>query len=158
MDKAALLQLILRRLEAELAVLVAAAHSSKDQATDAESKPDGKYDMAGQSAAYLAAGQAKLATELAEAISAYRLLVLAPAPPGGAAGLGDVVTLEGEKQKTVYFIGPARGGIEIEWEGRNVTVITAVSPLGRQLLGRRLGETVTLPGPRPPRLAVTQID
>ena len=94
MDKAALLQVIVGQLEAELAVLVAAAHASKDQATDAESKPDGKYDMAGQSAAYLAAGQAKLATELAEAISAYRLLPLAPAKPGAAVGMGDVVTLE----------------------------------------------------------------
>ena len=67
MDKAALRQAMVERLEAELAVLVAAANTSKDEATDQESRQEGKYDMRGQSAAYLAAGQAKLATELAEA-------------------------------------------------------------------------------------------
>ena len=149
MDKAELRRAVVAQLEAELAVLVAAANTSKDEATDAESKQEGRYDMRGQSAAYLAAGQAKLATELAEAIAAYRLLPLAPASPGAPAALGDVVTLEGQKRRTVYFLGPARGGLEIDLGGQHVTLITAVSPLGRQLLGRRLGETVTLPGPRP---------
>jgi transcription elongation GreA/GreB family factor len=147
MDKSALRQAIVEQLEAELRVLVSAAHDSKSQATDTESKPDGKYDMAGQSAAYLAAGQAKLATELAEAIAAYRLLPLGPPTPGAAAGLGDLVTLEAQGRTTVYFLGPARGGLEIDVDGASVTVITAVSPLGRQLFGRRPGATVTLPGP-----------
>ena len=152
MDKAALRQAILERLEAGLAVLVAAAHASKDQATDAESKPDGKYDMAGQSAAYLAAGQSKLATELAEAVSAYRLLPLGPARPGSPAEMGSVVTVESGKARNAYFIGPARGGMEIELGGESVTVITAVSPLGRQILGRRVGEAVTLPNSRQGRV------
>ncbi len=144
MDKEALRRAIIERLEADLAVLVSAANSAKDEATDAESKSEGKYDMRGQTAAYLAAGQAKLATELGEAVSAYRLMVL-PAG-GGAVAMGSVVVLEAQGRRTSYFIGPARGGLELDAGGESVTVITASSPLGRQLLGRRAGESVALAG------------
>lgn len=147
MDKVALRQAIVERLEAELAVLVAAANASKDEATDGESRQEGQFDMRGQMAAYLAAGQAKLAAELAEAIAVYRILPLAPASAGSPAGVGALVTIEARERRTRYFIGPARGGIDVELAGESVTLITAASPLGRQLLGRRIGETVTLPGP-----------
>src|SRR5580658_7558469 len=106
MDKAALRQAIVEQLEADLAVLVSAANASKSEATDAESKAEGKYDMRGQSAAYLAAGQAKLAAELAEAIAAYQLLDLSDLPAGAAVEMGAVVVLEAEKRRTHYFIGP----------------------------------------------------
>jgi transcription elongation GreA/GreB family factor len=149
MDKAALRQAMVERLEAELAVLVAAANTSKDEATDQESRQEGKYDMRGQSAAYLAAGQAKLATELAEAIAAYRSLSVAPGSAGAAVAIGSLVTLESPRQRTLYFIGPARGGAVLDLGGALVTVITALSPVGRQLVGQRAGSAVKLPGPGP---------
>ena len=68
MDKAALRRAILAQLEAELATLTTAAHDAHAEATDEENRAEDKYDMRSQSAAYLAAGQAKLATELGEVI------------------------------------------------------------------------------------------
>jgi len=146
MDKSALRQAIVAQLESDLAVLVSAANTSKDEATDAESKAEGQYDMRGQSAAYLAAGQAKLAAELTEAIAAFRLMALSDVPAGAAVEIGAVVVLEAKKRRSHYFIGPARGGLEVSVGGVPVTVITASSPLGRQLLGRRSGETIPLGG------------
>jgi transcription elongation GreA/GreB family factor len=146
MDKAELRRAIIGKLEAELAVLVAAAHDAKAEATDAESRQEGQFDMRGQSAAYLAAGQAKLAGELAGAIEAFRNLSAAPTPPGGPATVGSVVRLaEGAAGRT-YYIGPARGGLEVDWAGQIVTVVTPASPIGRQLVGRRAGDQV--PGVR----------
>ena len=144
MDKAALRDAIVAKLEAELDLLLAAAQASKDEATDPESKAEGKYDMRGQSAAYLATGQNKLAAELTEAIAAFRLMLLPEVPPGGAADVGALVVLDFKGARTNYFIGPARGGLELESGGAAVTVITAASPLGRQLLGRRSGEGIAL--------------
>jgi transcription elongation GreA/GreB family factor len=144
MDKAALRQAIVEQLAADLAVLVSAAHASKSEATDAESKAEGKYDMRGQSAAYLAAGQAKLAAELAAAIAAYQVMPLPEIAPGGAVEIGTIVALESPAGKTYYFMGPTRGGIEVNPAGVRLTVVSAVSPLGRQLLGRRLGEKISL--------------
>jgi transcription elongation GreA/GreB family factor len=147
MDKKAIIEAIIGRLEAELAILVGAAQESKSEATDGENRQEGKYDMRAQSAAYLAAGQAKLATELAAALAAYRNLSFHDAP-GSVVATGCIVTVESGGSRDVYFIGPARGGIDLEIAGVPVTVITAVSPLGRELLGRRVGEPVFLPGAR----------
>jgi len=54
-----------------------------------------------------------------------------------------LVRLEG-RGGSHYFIGPRAGGTEIESDGGPVLVITPQSPLGRQLVGRRQGDTLLL--------------
>ncbi len=146
MDKEAIRRAVLARLEAELASQTEAAHSSRSEATDADSRAEGKFDMRGQSAAYLAEGQARLASEIAAAAAAYRALPLRAFGPGEAAAVGALATLEHRGVRTLYFLGPARGGIEVEIGGKPVTVITAASALGRSLIGRKAGDTVALHG------------
>ncbi len=146
MDKSAIRQAILALLEAELALQTDAAHASKAEATDADSRAEGKFDMRGQSAAYLAEGQAKLAGEIAAALAAYQSLPLRPFHPGEAVAVGAVVTLESRGRSARYFLGPARGGLDLEIGGVPVVVITAASFLGRSLLGQRAGFSVALPG------------
>src|SRR5476651_1417511 len=149
-DKAALLHAIIAQLETELVLQTEAAHASHDEATDEESRAEDKYDMRSQSAAYLAAGQSKLAHEIAGAIAAYRHLSPRAFEPGEAIAVGAVVTLEARGRKTFWFLGPQQGGMEVAVNGVAVTVITAVSPVGRQLVGRRAGESAFLPGrPQP---------
>jgi transcription elongation GreA/GreB family factor len=155
MNKAALRDAVIARLETELELQTAAANSSREEATDAESRAEGKYDMRGQSAAYLAAGQAKLTAEIADAIAAYRTLPLTPFPMGGAIGIGAVVTIEAGKQRTAYLLGPARGGLEVEVGGVPVTVVTPGSALGQRLLGRRVGDRIVArPGVPPVDAAI----
>jgi hypothetical protein len=149
-DKPALRQIIVAQMEAELALQTEAAHSSHSEATDAENRAEGQYDMRGQSAAYLAEGQAKLASEIAEAIAAYRALPLRTLGAGEPIAVGAVVTLETRGRRSVYFLGPKRGGMDVQLAGSAVTVITAGSSLGRILVGRRAGESIVLPGRTPP--------
>ncbi len=146
MDKFALRQAILAELHAELATLTAAAHDAHAEATDEENRAEDKYDMRSQSAAYLAAGQAKLATELAAAIGAYQTLALPEFAPGDAIATGALVRLEALGRHTLYFLGPYRGGMELRIAGEPVLVVTVASPLGRQLAGKRRGESIVLPG------------
>ena len=82
MDKFALTRSIISQLEAELALQTEAALGSRDEATNEESRAEDKYDMRSQSAAYLAAGQAKLATDIAAALKAWNALVLRKFGPG----------------------------------------------------------------------------
>jgi transcription elongation GreA/GreB family factor len=144
-DKRALCDCIVARLEAELALQTEAAHSSRAEATDEETRAEGKYDMRGQSAAYLAQGQAKLASEIAGAIAAYRALPIRLLGAGESIAAGALATLESGGARTVYFIGPARGGMEVEISGVPVVVITAASTLGRSLLGKRVGDRIAPP-------------
>jgi transcription elongation GreA/GreB family factor len=146
MDKTALQQAILAEIQAELTLLTEAANTARDEATNEESRAEDKYDMRSQSAAYLAAGQAKLASEIADAIAAYQALPVRRFNPGEPVATGALVTLEARNRHSWYFLGPQHGGLEVRLNGTSVMVVTAASPLGRQLLGRNLGETVALPG------------
>ena len=124
--------------------MVAAAETSKSEATDQDSRQEGKYDMRAQSAAYLAEGQAKLATELAAAIEAYRTMKFPDPELAGLATVSSLITLKFNSVESLYFIGPTRGGLELEIEGKSVTVITASSPVGRQLLDKKIGHVLLL--------------
>jgi len=154
MDKTRLRQAIIERLDAELENLTRAALMARDEATHEESKPENQYDMHAQEAAYLAEGQAKLAAELRASIALYQGLALPVFTSAQPIGLGAVVTLDTAGRKTHYFIGPRNGGIEVAFEGTDVIVLTPQSPLGRLLVGRRVGDTLSPSS----RTAVQRID
>lgn len=152
LDHARLREALLRQLEADLALITRAAELSRDEAISEESKAENKYDTRAQEAAYLAEGQARQARELAETIALYRQLPQ-PTTTGATAELGTLVQLGPDGPSaatTVYFIGPRGGGLEVQVDGHRVLVVTPSSPLGRQLLGRRVGDPVMLPArPKP---------
>jgi transcription elongation GreA/GreB family factor len=146
MQKSVVRDAIVAQLQRELDLQARAAHDSRDEATSAESKSEGKYDMRSQEAAYLAEGQARLAAEIAESIALFRALELPDFSAGRPAALGALVTLETKGRRTVYFLGPRNGGLEVTHDGLTCLVVTPSSPLGRQLLGRKVGDSVQLPG------------
>lgn len=145
-DKASLRTSILARLQADLDLQTRAALLARDEATHEESRAESKYDTHSQEAAYLAEGQAKLAAELDTAIALYSSLPLPEFSATDQIALGAIVELRSRNRSTWYFVGPRAGGVELEVEGKTVLVITPASPLGRQLLGRRVGEVVHPPG------------
>ncbi|HTU02834.1 MAG TPA: hypothetical protein VMG58_13490 [Candidatus Sulfotelmatobacter sp.] len=144
MDKCALTRSIISQLEAELALQTEAAHGSRDEATDEESRAEDKYDMRSQSAAYLAAGQARLASEIAGAIAAWKALSLRVFGPGERIAAGALVTLEANGRRASYLMGPQSGGLEARDGVSAATVVTGASPLGRQLVGRGVGDVVQI--------------
>jgi transcription elongation GreA/GreB family factor len=146
MDKTRLRQTIIEQINTELEMQTRAALLSRDEATHEESKPENQYDMHAQEAAYLAEGQAKLATELRASISLYQGLELPVFTSAQPISLGAVVTLDAAGRKTRYFIGPRSGGIEVSFDGADIIVITPQSPIGRLLVGRHVGDTINTPG------------
>ena len=149
-DKEELRQAIIERLERELSTLVGAANSAREEATDSDSRQEGKFDMRSQLAAYMAAGQAKLAEELRAAILAYRQLTLDADSTGSSVTAGSLVALDSPAGRSWYFVGPARGGMDVEVGGTVITVVTPGSPIGRALVDRRVGEHVVLAGAHSP--------
>jgi transcription elongation GreA/GreB family factor len=144
MDKFALTRSIISQLEAELALQTEAALGSRDEATNEESRAEDKYDMRSQSAAYLAAGQAKLATDIAVALAAWKALNLRVFGPDDEIAAGALVLLEAKGRQAAYLVGPHSGGLEAHDGESAATVVTGASPLGRQLLGRRVGDSVQI--------------
>lgn len=146
MDKSHLRTAIIEKLKNELENVTRAALLARDEATHEESKPENQYDMHAQEAAYLAEGQARLASELNDTLNLYSTLTLVAWEPGKPVGIGAVVTLEAGKHVARYFIGPRSGGLEVAVDGDEITVVTPASPLGRQLVGANIGSVVKLPG------------
>src|SRR5690606_38504164 len=133
MQKSAVRDAIVAQLQSELDRQARAAHDSREEATSTESKSEGKYDMRSQEAAYLAA-------EIAESITHYRALELPDFSQGRPAALGSLITIENKGRSAVYFLGPRNGGMEITLGDETCLVVTPSSPLGRQLLGRVVGD------------------
>jgi transcription elongation GreA/GreB family factor len=142
-NKFLLRDVIIQQLRQELARQAGAAQSARDEAISEESRAENKWDTHSQEAAYLAEGQAKIAADIGASIEIYGTLPLPEFAPGAVIALGAVVELAGtDGHDTWYFIGPRAGGMEIDVEGRRVLVLTPHSPLGRQLMGKRAGDTI----------------
>lgn len=151
MNKTALREAILAQLRQELATQTKAAEMARDEAISEESRPENKWDTHSQEAAYLAEGQARLAGEIHASIEIYTTLPFPAFQATDTIAVGAVVELEpsvmpGKGKRAWYFLGPRAGGIEVPLEGKTVLVLTLQSPLGRQLLGKRVGDLVQGPG------------
>jgi transcription elongation GreA/GreB family factor len=141
-NKTAVRDQILVQLRKELALQTRAAQLSREEAISEESRPENQYDMHSQEAAYLAEGQARLAAEIAANITLYEGLAIPPISPDGLVAVGAAVAVENAGRRVWYFIGPRAGGLELEVDGMSVLVLTPQSPLGRELLGKRVGDSV----------------
>jgi transcription elongation GreA/GreB family factor len=152
LDKSALRAAIVDQLRAELSLQTRAALLARDEAISEESRAESKYDTHSQEAAYLAEGQARMAAEIEGHLAAYASLSLPNFTATDAIALGAVIELEGNAaDSTFYFLGPRAGGLEVTVAGKKILVITPQSPIGRELAGRRVGDSVRGPG-RPGRL------
>jgi len=140
MNKSLLLKKIVAALEENLETLSRAAHASHVEATHESSRAESKYDTRGLEAAYLAGGQARQAREILDSIKHYQSLAVRDFAAADLIDLTAVVKLEMNGEPNVYFIGPKSGGVEVDYEGEEVTVITPQSPLGQNLVGKKAGD------------------
>jgi len=98
-------------------------------------------------ASYVAQGQANRAQEIRRALETYKQLSLQHYDDHSAIGLTALVTLAGEDDTSrTFFIGPLEGGMKLvdNLTGMEIVVITPASPLGRDLIGRGVGDPVRL--------------
>ncbi len=145
LNKALVLERIVARLVEELDLYLRAARTAASEATDEQSKAENKYDTRGLEASYLARGQARQAVEVEQAVNQFRALSTQAATPQQAVDVGVLLELKGRREAFWYFVGPRAGGTEVELDGTEITVITPQSPLGQQLMGRRVGDAVKMP-------------
>jgi len=140
MNKTQLLKQIIASLGDSLETLDKAARASHAEATHESSKAENKYDTRGLEAAYLAGGQARQAREILDSIKIYESLAVKEFAPGEPIDLTALVELDSDGARGWYFIGPRHGGLEVTFQGREITVITPQSPLGQNLMGKTAGQ------------------
>jgi len=143
MNKSKLIKQIVAGLSESLAMLEKAARASHEEATHESNKAESKYDTRGLEAAYLAGGQARQAKEILDSIEVYEGLKTREYGRDEPIDLTTLVELATNGSSAVYFIGPRNGGLEINYRGKEITVITPQSPLGQNLIGKKAGQRWT---------------
>lgn len=147
MNKKDILQLIVEQLTHDLGIQFNAALAAHEASTHEENIPDNKYETLALEASYIAQGQANRAQEIRRALETYKQLVLVNFDDTDAIGLTALVTLASpEGTIRTVFIGPLEGGMKIidKLNGTEIVVITPASPLGRDLIGKRAGDSVRI--------------
>ena len=143
MNKPELLQRIIAQLTHDLDFFFTAAKTAHEASTHEENIPDNKYDTLALEASYVAQGQANRAQEIRHSIETYKQLSLQS--EDDVIHLTSLVTIEADDGTSkVVFIGPREGGLKIAYGRTEIMVITPASPLGRELLGKYLGDTVEI--------------
>lgn len=146
MDKKQLIVQVIGQLQADLDTNIAAANKAREDATHEENVAENKYDTLGLEASYLAHGQSKRVEALEKEIAAYKSMPLREFTEASAVDLSALVTLEAiDGMLKHLFIGPAGGGIQVEYESYTVIFITPEAPIGKALIGRYSGDVVMLP-------------
>ena len=142
MNKKELILEIIGHLTTELDLTMRAAKAAHAEATHEQSKAENKYDTRGLEASYLARGQSKQASETEKTIQEFRKLDARAFGSGDPIDLGAVVELSHGQEKSLYFLAPRGGGIEVQHAGRDVLVVTPQSPLGAKLIGKKTGQKI----------------
>lgn len=145
LDKRALLEAVLERMNETMAQMTESARAAAEAATHPEARPEDPKDMRSTETSYLARGQAMRVEELTEQIQRLRFFEPKRYAAAEPIGVGALVALEDEHEaRRVFFLLPYGGGHEIEQNGVEITVITGTSPMGQAMLGRTEGDDLEL--------------
>jgi transcription elongation GreA/GreB family factor len=143
-DKHTLVAQLVERLRETLRVAEqardAAEEEAREGATPAEKREDARTALEFQS---LAKGQAQRATRARTELATLDGFRPRPLERDEPVALGAVVEVEHEGGGFTIFLAPVGAGEELAGPGGDgfLSVVTPASPLGRAVLGRRVGES-----------------
>jgi hypothetical protein len=143
-----LLERVRNELRSQLDRLTRAAQEAHAAATDPGSKAEGKYDTRSLEASYLAVGQARQVAEIAEALRIFEGLALPSFSGDDEIDAGALVMVDLNGENLCFLLVPASGGLVVEHEGMEVTLLTPDSGLYRSLLEMKVGDTLDAPALR----------
>jgi hypothetical protein len=146
MDKKRLLQEIIARVKHDAEKMLASAKATHAEATAEENKAENKYDTRGLEASYLAEAQGRQAEEAEANVVKFEALKLRDYSESDRIGLGALVGVEIGGFRDLYFLGPGAGGIEIEIDDEECTIVTIDSPMGSRLYEAKLAGTFDMNG------------
>lgn len=142
MNKKALIQYITRQISDELTAITQAAKNTYDIATHEDNKPENKYDTRGLEASYLAGAQAKRVADMKEVLAIFENLPIKDFSNNSSIERTALVEVQHNDKVSFVLIMPKGGGQSVVFEGQAVQVITAESPLGQALMGRKVGDEI----------------
>ncbi|MBP2672244.1 MAG: hypothetical protein H6Q85_2310, partial [candidate division NC10 bacterium] len=147
-DKRTLLSTLIAQMERKLEELRAGYGAARDAVLSTPHVMKSKREVFGQESAYLANALALNIQEREHELKILRGLRLPENAERVALGCLVGVGASGETIEGLYLILPVCGGMEVPVEsgGAPVRIVTPQTPLAKALLGKSVGDEVTLPG------------
>ena len=143
MNKKLIIDKMIDKMKQDLSALKEALNDSYETATHEDNIAKNKYDTLALEAGYLVQGQARRSEELEEALAVLESLTLKEFGDRSKIEVSALVTLEAEDASLrTMLIAPGGGGLKVEVEGREITVMTPVTPTGKAVMGQYLGDLV----------------
>ena len=141
-SKESLRQALAALVEADLETRTRAHRAAIEAATHPEAKPENDKDTRALEQSYLARGEAARVEELRAALAEVRSMPVRALVPTEPIGLGAIVSVEEAGVTHDVWIAPHGGGARLG--AGTIQVVTPKSPLGRALVGRRIGDECEL--------------
>ncbi len=135
-NRSSLREELLARLQANLEQLLHAHHETLEGATHEEARPENSKDTRALEQSYLARGQAARVEEARRAVAEVAAMHFSAGH--GTVVTGSLVTTSEDDVERVLFVAPHGGGSVLA--GGSVHVVTPMSPLGRAIVGREVGD------------------
>ena len=158
MDKTDILRRVIAQVEAKLAELRAGYGAARDAVLSTPHVMKSKREVFGQESAYLANALALNIQEREHELRTLRAVRLPERPDRAALGCLMGVGASDGTIDALYCMLPVCGGMEIPVDcgGVPVRIITPQTPVAKALLGKSVGDEVTLPT-NPPRDTVIRL-
>jgi transcription elongation GreA/GreB family factor len=147
-DKKAVLQVLVERMNQEVARAKAHALDAAEGATHEDNRAEGDKDMRSTEASYIARGHAQRTAQLEQALVRLSHLDVVELESTDEIRSTALVELEHNGKRSIYFLLPVAGGEQIVVDGTNIQSLTLTSPLGSALLGQTVGDQVELESPQ----------
>jgi transcription elongation GreA/GreB family factor len=152
MDKQQLVEQLTTRLRESAMVARKAGQAAEEEARDGATASEKRENArVSQEYAGLARGQKERAQRAqAELATLETFRPPARLPAKGPVALGAIVEVEMQDEETnasqgrTFFLAPVGAGIELTGPGGDgfLSVVTPVSPVGRAVMGKRVGDTI----------------
>ena len=149
MNKSQLKQALLDSVDAEIAAAIDAATAAQESASHEDNQPENQYDTLSLEAAYLAHGQSERILGLQQLRIQLGRWQVVSFDEDDAIGCGALVgrqSLENDTAPIRWVWIVLNGGRQLQLADEQIQVVSAQTPLAKALLGKELGDEVTMNG------------
>ena len=142
--KSELMNQLLEAIDQERNALSLTVHAVVDAATHEQSKPENQYDTRALEASYLAGAQQERLRELTAIRQNLAIMLLKNFDEHTPIASTAVVQLNCDGTVSEYFLLPYAAGYTLKLNGQKISTLSIAAPLGRGLLGKTVGEFITI--------------
>lgn len=145
MDKRLLHKQIISELELVYHVALDATQRAYETAVDEENEAENKYDTLGLEASYLAHGQSQRVEECHNDLMTFSALPIIQFSSKVPITIGTLIYIENEQgEEQGLFLSPVAGGLKVQFNNKEINLITPSSPIGKALSSSTVGNEISI--------------